>query len=136
MEKAHIHRLVVIGEDRQTPIGVISASDLVRAMAAGDAMDELLAIHGSPRPRERRVTQWRSTPAARAGVDVLDMHAYVDDFNASVVDAYRRGVADGELRASRRRTKRDPARNGGHARLQRARAAIPELLRSRRASAA
>jgi pyruvate/2-oxoacid:ferredoxin oxidoreductase beta subunit/Pyruvate/2-oxoacid:ferredoxin oxidoreductase delta subunit len=28
---------------------------------------------------------------------VLDMHAYVDDFNTSVVDAYRRGVADREL---------------------------------------
>jgi pyruvate ferredoxin oxidoreductase beta subunit len=27
----------------------------------------------------------------------FDIHAYVDDFNASVVDAYRRGVADREL---------------------------------------
>jgi pyruvate ferredoxin oxidoreductase beta subunit len=28
---------------------------------------------------------------------VLDVRAYVDDFNASIVDAYRRGVADAEL---------------------------------------
>jgi pyruvate ferredoxin oxidoreductase beta subunit len=28
---------------------------------------------------------------------VLDVHAYVDDFNSSIVDAYRRGVADREL---------------------------------------
>ena len=28
---------------------------------------------------------------------VLDVHAYVDDFNTSVVDAYRRGIADAEL---------------------------------------
>ncbi len=28
---------------------------------------------------------------------VLDVHAYVDDFNSSVIDAYRRGIADVEL---------------------------------------
>ena len=28
---------------------------------------------------------------------VLDVRAYVDDFNTFVVDAYRRGVADAEL---------------------------------------
>jgi CBS domain-containing protein len=33
MESNHIHRLVVVGDDGETPIGVISASDLVRAMA-------------------------------------------------------------------------------------------------------
>lgn len=32
MEKAQVHRLVVVGDDQQTPIGVISTSDLVRAM--------------------------------------------------------------------------------------------------------
>ena len=32
MEKAHVHRLVVVDDDQQTPIGVISTSDLVRAM--------------------------------------------------------------------------------------------------------
>ncbi|HZM71993.1 MAG TPA: thiamine pyrophosphate-dependent enzyme [Candidatus Polarisedimenticolia bacterium] len=33
---------------------------------------------------------------AAAGT-VLDIHAYVDDFNSAVLDAYRRGVADAEL---------------------------------------
>ncbi|MGH3073341.1 MAG: thiamine pyrophosphate-dependent enzyme [Gaiellales bacterium] len=38
-----------------------------------------------------------------AGIDLpldgagLDVHAYADDFNASIIDAYRRGVADIEL---------------------------------------
>jgi CBS domain-containing protein len=32
MERAHVHRLVVVADDQQTPIGVISTSDLVRAM--------------------------------------------------------------------------------------------------------
>jgi predicted transcriptional regulator len=32
METAQVHRLVVIGDDQQTPIGVVSTSDLVRAM--------------------------------------------------------------------------------------------------------
>ena len=32
MEKAHVHRLVVVADDQQTPIGVISTSDLVRSM--------------------------------------------------------------------------------------------------------
>lgn len=33
MERAHVHRLVVVGPDQITPIGVISTSDLVRALA-------------------------------------------------------------------------------------------------------
>lgn len=33
MERAHIHRLVVVDDDQMTPIGVISTSDLVRALA-------------------------------------------------------------------------------------------------------
>jgi len=33
MEHAHVHRLVVVGEDQATPIGIISTSDLVRALA-------------------------------------------------------------------------------------------------------
>lgn len=32
MERAHVHRLVVVAEDQQTPIGILSTSDLVRAM--------------------------------------------------------------------------------------------------------
>jgi acetoin utilization protein AcuB len=32
MERAHIHRLIVLDDDQQTPIGVISTSDLVRAI--------------------------------------------------------------------------------------------------------
>ena len=33
----------------------------------------------------------------QAAGTVLDVHAYVDDFNSAVLDAYRRGVADAEL---------------------------------------
>jgi hypothetical protein len=33
MERAHVHRLVVVGEDQLKPIGIISTSDLVRALA-------------------------------------------------------------------------------------------------------
>ncbi len=33
MERQHVHRLVVTGEDGRTPIGIISTSDLVHAMA-------------------------------------------------------------------------------------------------------
>ena len=32
MERAHVHRLVVVADDQQTAIGIISTSDLVRAM--------------------------------------------------------------------------------------------------------
>ena len=33
MERRHIHRLVVVDDDQATPVGVISTTDLVRALA-------------------------------------------------------------------------------------------------------
>ncbi len=39
MERAHVHRLVVVSDDQQTPIGIISTSDLVRAMVGERAND-------------------------------------------------------------------------------------------------
>lgn len=33
MEHGHVHRLVVVSEDQARPIGIISTSDLVRALA-------------------------------------------------------------------------------------------------------
>lgn len=33
MERAHVHRLVVVDEDQTTPIGIVSTTDLVRALA-------------------------------------------------------------------------------------------------------
>jgi CBS domain-containing protein len=39
MERAHVHRLVVVSDDQQTPIGIISTSDLVRAMVGERADD-------------------------------------------------------------------------------------------------
>jgi len=33
MERAHVHRLVVVDDDQMTPVGVISMTDLVRALA-------------------------------------------------------------------------------------------------------
>ncbi|HZP97542.1 MAG TPA: CBS domain-containing protein [Candidatus Limnocylindria bacterium] len=35
MEQRRVHRLVVIGPDGVTPVGILSVSDLVRVMAAG-----------------------------------------------------------------------------------------------------
>jgi len=32
MERAHVHRLVVVADDQQTPVGILSSSDIVRAM--------------------------------------------------------------------------------------------------------
>ena len=32
MERAHVHRLIVIGDDQRTPIGIVSTSDIVRAI--------------------------------------------------------------------------------------------------------
>jgi CBS domain-containing protein len=37
MERARIHRVVVLDADGETPIGILSVADLVRAMASGDA---------------------------------------------------------------------------------------------------
>lgn len=36
MEAHHIHRLVVVGADRRTPIGILSQADLLRALAGRD----------------------------------------------------------------------------------------------------
>ena len=36
MEEHHIHRLVVVGADRHTPIGIVTRSDLLRALAGWD----------------------------------------------------------------------------------------------------
>lgn len=33
MERAHVHRLVVVDDEQLTPVGVISTTDLVRALA-------------------------------------------------------------------------------------------------------
>ena len=33
MERAHVHRLVVVDEDQLKPVGIISTTDLVRALA-------------------------------------------------------------------------------------------------------
>ncbi len=33
IDRAHVHRLIVVAEDQATPIGVITSSDIVRALA-------------------------------------------------------------------------------------------------------
>jgi CBS domain-containing protein len=33
MERAHVHRLVVVDEDQLAPIGIVSTTDLIRALA-------------------------------------------------------------------------------------------------------
>ena len=37
MESHHVHRLVVVDEDGQSPIGILSATDLVRSIGGGVA---------------------------------------------------------------------------------------------------
>ena len=60
---------------------------------------EELALHSLGAPARKAAGESKELHETRlAGApNVLDVHAYVDDFNASVVDAYRRGVADVEL---------------------------------------
>ena len=48
MEQAHVHRLVVVAGDQLTPIGVLSTTDIVRAMV-GEG-DEAEDWHGDGRP--------------------------------------------------------------------------------------
>ncbi len=60
---------------------------------------EELALHELAAPVRKAAGEAQEIHDARLGVTstVLDVHAYVDDFNTSVIDAYRRGVADLEL---------------------------------------
>jgi CBS domain-containing protein len=39
MDRTHVHRLIVVADDQQTPVGVLSASDLVRSMVGERADD-------------------------------------------------------------------------------------------------
>ena len=36
MEAHNVHRLVVVADDGESPLGILSATDLVRSMARGD----------------------------------------------------------------------------------------------------
>ena len=60
---------------------------------------EELALHELGAPVRKSAGEPKELHESRlAGTaTVLDVHAYVDDFNGSIVDAYRRGVADAEL---------------------------------------
>jgi CBS domain-containing protein len=39
MERAHVHRLIVVDDDQRIPVGIISSSDLVRAIV-GEHLDD------------------------------------------------------------------------------------------------
>jgi CBS domain-containing protein len=43
MEANHVHRLVVVGPDGASPVGILSTSDIVRAMVSevGPAVEEV-----------------------------------------------------------------------------------------------
>jgi pyruvate ferredoxin oxidoreductase beta subunit len=58
-----------------------------------------LPIHAVAAPGSKQTGEPKELHESRlaAAGAVLDTMAYVDDFNANVVDAYRRGVADDEL---------------------------------------
>jgi pyruvate ferredoxin oxidoreductase beta subunit len=58
-----------------------------------------LLTHDIAAPAVKQAGEAKEIHAGRlaAAPGVLDMHAYVDDFNTSVIDAYRRGIADREL---------------------------------------
>ncbi len=82
-----------------------------------------------PRPARNRASRWSTIrPRLGAAATVLDVHAYVEDFNSTVVEAYRRGVADVELPADdRRRPQHHPAGDRRDPRLQRPGAAHPRV---------
>ena len=97
MERLRIHRLVVVADGDETlPIGVLSMTDLVHAIAverraaaaATDARCLTTAHQGRGRAEGDPRVRLAAAPA------VLDVEAYVEDFGRSVVPAYRRGVAD------------------------------------------
>jgi pyruvate/2-oxoacid:ferredoxin oxidoreductase beta subunit/Pyruvate/2-oxoacid:ferredoxin oxidoreductase delta subunit len=59
-----------------------------------------LAIHDLAAPPAKpagEAKELHDSRLAASATTVLDIEAYVDDFNGSIVDAYRRGVADREL---------------------------------------
>src|SRR6185436_15553568 len=66
--------------------------------AARSAMSELL-LHDVAAPIRKEAGEPKEVHEARLGVagTVLDVVAYVDDFNTSIIDAYRQGTADAEL---------------------------------------
>ena len=118
MEQAHVHRLVVVGDDQQTPIGVICTTDLVRAIARGRPMVEIDLTPASQ----------QSTRPPRRALPSSTSISYVEDF--ARLDRARVPTGRGGSRATcrrRRGAQPDPAGYVGDARLQRARAAHPRL---------
>ncbi len=105
MEREHVHRLVVVREDdERIPIGVLSISDLVHAMVgAAGQMADLVDPDASPLSKVQGEPKEHHEARLGAALPLFDVHAYVDDFNRSIVAAYRRGVADAELAGRRRR---------------------------------
>ena len=98
MEAHRIHRLVVTADDGETPIGVLSVSDLVHSSREAAGMTGELGVHELAAPDRKVAGEAKELHESRlsGATTVLDIHTYVDDFNG-VVDAYRRGVADAEL---------------------------------------
>ena len=58
-----------------------------------------LQLHDVAAPVSKQAGEPKEVHEARLGAasTVIDIAAYVDDFNTSILDAYRRGVADAEL---------------------------------------
>ncbi|MGH2513343.1 MAG: 4Fe-4S binding protein, partial [Candidatus Limnocylindrales bacterium] len=58
-----------------------------------------IGLHATAAPAIKQAGEPKELHEARLGpaTTVLDVGAYVDDFNTSIVDAYRRGLADREL---------------------------------------
>ena len=58
-----------------------------------------LGVHETAAPVRKGAGEAKELHESRlaAATTLLDAHAYVDDFDSTVVDAYRRGVADAEL---------------------------------------
>ena len=103
MERHHIHRLVVVADDDETsPIGILSTTDLVRAHGARrraiDAASDRPMLDRCSRSAGRAegaATRAASAPRRRSSTCTPTSRSSA----ASVVPAYRRGVADLELPA-------------------------------------
>src|SRR3989304_2007255 len=103
MERHRIHRLVVVDDlDETIPIGGLSMTDLVHAIAAGTGAP---AVPGPPpddTPFVKEAGELKESHSDRLAPiapPLLDIDAYVEEFGRSVVPAYRRGGADREVPA-------------------------------------
>ena len=119
---ARIHRLVVVEPRPETPVGVISPTDVVHPSRSSGRVPSG-SNHADDWPRTRAPRS--STTRTGDALPVLDIDAYVEDFGGSSCRRTAAGVADASSPRTRRRPEHHPARHVGDPRLQPPGAAHP-----------